>query len=271
MPSIEIITKMAERGLSNRQFELGKIYAAGHHTERNWQLGAYWLEQARKEEPEAFFLLYDMYSMGGYGLEKDTDNAVSFLHELADQDCEIFKNDKKTKKACQIARANYRLFQLYEAGEVVPHNHTEALKYLDKAIKYESLKAKFARAEINEASPSGYRAAVKGYKDILSDLSHDLLHHLQEHFYPHDHFFEKKPNIDYTLYANAALNLGRMYEEGRGVEPDHEIAFNHYRFAAELDHPQAGARYAALRAQQKSLFSFLMPRRPVLAATPTKT
>lgn len=139
------------------------------------------------------------YHMGNFGMYKDDTLALIWFHKAADQG---------------NAEAQFYIGKMYETGDGVPQDQSEANRWFTLAAQ------------------NGYLKAEKELKEV-NDPKHDRL--LGYEFYKGE--FE---TLDYTkaLYwlqkaaaegdGNACFDLGQMYEKGLGVPQDIDKAKGWY-------------------------------------------
>lgn len=189
---LEALTKKAQQGDRQAQYDLGMVYYAGkEEIPRNIKLGAEWfLKSAQQGQAEAQFAIGRCY-FHGRGVPKDKALGARWYSEAAKQ------NHKQ---------AAYVLGDCYFLGEGVERDHTESMKWFSKAAALGEKGAQFRIARILEKGDPSVR---------------DPLQALEEY---------KKSANGGNAYAE--FMVGTFYEEGRGVPQDIAKAIQCYKIAA---------------------------------------
>ena len=189
---LEALTKKAQEGDRQAQYELGMVYYAGkYELPRNVELGAEWfLKSAQQGHTEAQFAIGRCYFYGR-GVPRDRVVGVEWYHQAAMKD---------------HIQATYELGDCYFIGEGVKRNHAESLKWFSKSAAQGEKGAQFRIARIFEDGDPSVRdplQALEAYKKSASGGS-----------------------------AFAEFLVGTFYEEGKGVPKDIARAIQSYKIAA---------------------------------------
>ena len=189
---LEALTKKAQEGDRQAQYDLGMVYYAGkYEIPRNVELGAEWfLKSAQQGHTEAQFAIGRCYFYGR-GVPRDRVVGVEWYHQAAMKD---------------HRQATYELGDCYFIGEGVKRNHAESLKWFSKSAAQGEKGAQFRIARIYEDGDPSVRdplQALEAYKKSASGGS-----------------------------AFAEFLVGTFYEEGKGVPKDIARAIQSYKIAA---------------------------------------
>lgn len=191
----QTIVKKAQQGNVNAQLYLALMYGSGLGIDSDSDQVLKWNKLAAEQgSAEA------MYNLGKiYQRQEDYTMALKYLSEAANK---------------QYSNAQYRLGQMYQTGKGVAQNYDEAFKwYLLAANNNDSM----ARVRLGDMYYYGL--------GVKQDDTEALLWYQRATFSDVGEF---APN------ATALYTLGRMYEQGEGIEQNYEIATSFYKLAAEL-------------------------------------
>eukprot|EP01022_Parablepharisma_sp_SALTPOND_P020189 TRINITY_DN359_c0_g2_i1.p4 TRINITY_DN359_c0_g2~~TRINITY_DN359_c0_g2_i1.p4 ORF type:complete len:532 (+),score=84.88 TRINITY_DN359_c0_g2_i1:10440-12035(+) len=222
--------KGAELGDRDALFSLGRLYESGITTEtleeevRLSEAAKYYLEAAEKGCPEAMTKVGIWYGKGIH-FPKNVDKAIDCYQEAAKKgdglaynflgvyyyeagnDEAAFNNFLKGEHANCINAVN-NLGMCYENG-------IGAIKSLSKALEYYK------------------RAANKRFLPAMLNLANLYVTFGGEH-YEKAAMWYRQVLIDNKEVAEAYLGLAKLYEAGKGVEKNYEIALKNYKIAGEL-------------------------------------
>ncbi|MCX6972989.1 MAG: tetratricopeptide repeat protein [Verrucomicrobia bacterium] len=189
---LEALTKKAESGDRQAQYDLGIVYYSGKdEIPRNMELGAEWfLKSAQQGHTEAQFATGRCYFYGR-GVPRDKVLGVEWYHQAA------LKDHKQ---------ATYALGDCYFVGEGVERDHAKSLEWFSKSAAQGEQGAQFRIARILEKGDPSVR---------------DPLQALAE--------YKKSANGG---NAHAEYLVGTYYEEGKGVPQDIARAIQSYKIAA---------------------------------------
>jgi TPR repeat protein len=151
--AMELWTPLAEAGDARAQVGLARLYLGGYGVARDDERAVSWLRKAaEQDDPAAHYMLGSMHR-DGHGVEKDASLAVSMLRKAADRGHHW---------------AQYGLGLMYHVGEGVPRDAGEAYLWLTLAMAVpaheehglratasflrDEVASKMTRAEIDEAA-----------------------------------------------------------------------------------------------------------------------
>ena len=189
---LEALTKKAESGDRQAQYDLGMVYYSGKDKiPRNMELGAEWfLKSAQQGHTEAQFATGRCYFYGR-GVPRDKVVGVEWYRQAALKD---------------HIQATYALGDCYFVGEGVERDHAKSLEWFSKSAAQGEQGAQFRIARILEKGDPSVR---------------DPLQALGE--------YKKSANGG---NAHAEYLVGTYYEEGKGVPQDIARAIQSYKIAA---------------------------------------
>ena len=190
--NLEALTKKAESGDRQAQYDLGMVYYAGkYELPRNVELGAEWfLKAAKQGHTEAEFSIGRCYFYGR-GVPRDKVLGVEWYHQAA------LKDHKQ---------ATYALGDCYFVGEGVERDHAKSLEWFSKSAAQGEQGAQFRIARIFEDGDPSVRDPLKALEE-----------------------YKKSANGG---NAYAEYLVGTYYEEGKGVPKDIARAIQSYKIAA---------------------------------------
>jgi len=205
--------KAAENGNAEAQNILGNMYRAGRGLQRNKEMAVQWYHKAILQgNGRAMFNLATAY-YNGDGVAINDPLAYAWFtlareHGSSNALEEINRLESELKP-WQITAAFVELGNIYEKGEQLPKNLSEAAKWFRKA-------------------------AQTGDRDAQTSLALALLNGagVKQDFAEARHWCESaaKRNSDVGFYC-----VGMIHQRGLGVPPDSHEAAKWYRSAAELD------------------------------------
>ena len=117
---IKRLTKSAEQGEADAQYELALLYGYGEGVELDYEKAIQWLQKASEQRHAAAQYVLAMYYLAGEHINQDSEKAIELFRksaELGDADAQ-----------CALA-------SFYNAGEIVEHNTEQAKKWLLKAAE----------------------------------------------------------------------------------------------------------------------------------------
>ena len=229
---------------------LGVCYAIGKGTRKNKKKAVYCYKVAAKNGvAEAINSLGTFYETGNV-LEKNYDKAVECYQKSSELNC---------------VTAILNLARCYEAGNGVEKNFSKSLElYIKAAVKkpkeyaHELLKLDINKFSAEEAFKLSQRLYSSDWGEKFKKRAFDLLFYAAEKGYDEAEYslslklywgnrLKKNYLLSYIYCSRAVLKgnkyaiyfLGSMYNEGLGVEPNHEKALQCYLKAAELSVPEA--------------------------------
>ena len=229
--------KAAEQGNVEGQVRLGRSCAEG--VEKDEAEAVKWLRKAAEQgNAEGQVALAYMYSLGK-GVAKDVAEAIKWL-----------------RKAAELGDAGGQglLGWMYENGRGVTQNYSEAIKWYKKAADQGCAYGQCNLGVLYENGTGVHQdsnAAVQWYQ-LAADQGNDVAKKNLQRLAGKQHFqkglafrdgngvakddslavaeFRKAAELD---NAHGQVNLGWMYEMGRGVEQSHVEAAKWYRLSAE--------------------------------------
>ena len=189
---LKALTKKAESGDRQAQYDLGMVYYAGkYELPRNVELGAEWfLKSAQQGHTEAQFATGRCYFYGR-GVPRDRVVGAEWYHQAAMKD---------------HIQATYELGDCYFIGEGVKRDHAESLKWFSKSAAQGEKGAQFRIARIFEDGDPSVRDPLKALEE-----------------------YKKSANGG---NAYAEYLVGTYYEQGKGVPQDIARAIQSYKIAA---------------------------------------
>ena len=153
------MTKAANQGDAEAQYQLGMYYESGRYADRDLAQAVTWYGKAADGgNIRATLALADLY-MDGDQVQRDTDRALDLYHRAADADSEeaevalgaayydgkvTAKDYGKAAKYYEMAThhcnhaAQFRLGFLYQTGQGVSHDDAKAADLYDRSAKWQS-------------------------------------------------------------------------------------------------------------------------------------
>jgi len=233
------LTKLAEKGESNAQYQLGMRYVNGEGISKDPQKAVSWFKKAAEQNnPQAQYQLGKMYKEG-IGVNPDPKQAKHWLFKAANGgvtnanhllraflDTKTLKSTPKPSKGMGAAElpqrkaaergdtdAQYQLGIMYLNGDQVRQDPIEAIKWLSLAARSKHMLASITLGDIyyqGDALQEDYSEAAKWYK--IAAVQGD---------------------------QKAQYVLGNMYKNGLGVDRSTSNAVKWLRKAAAQGHKKA--------------------------------
>ena len=212
---LEALTKKAQEGDRQAQYDLGMVYYAGkYELPRNVELGAEWfLKSAKQGHTEAEFSIGRCY-FDGRGVPRNRVVGVEWYRQAAMKD---------------HIQATYELGDCYFIGEGVKRDHAESLKWFSKSAAQGEKGAQFRIARIYEDGDPSVRdplQALEAYKKSASG-GDPFAEYLVGTFYEQGKGVPQdiaRAIQSYKMAApkseDARLRLAQLYGQGKGVEAD---------------------------------------------------
>lgn len=147
------LTKKAQAGDPQAQYELGTLYYTGQEVETNLELGANWFLKSAQQGLSKAQLAIGRCYFYGRGMPRDKEQGVGWYYEAA-------LNDN--------VEAINALAECFYLGDGVEKNHREAIKWYSKAAANGERGAQFNIARILEKGDPSVRNpqdALKLYED----------------------------------------------------------------------------------------------------------
>ncbi len=197
-------TKSAEAGDADAQFVLGDIYRRPMNDMGNKEMAAHWIELAAKQDhPDALCVM-------AYSYLQDPEIETMNVNNLSyDQD--VDKGMQLLRHAADLgnAKALYVLAICYQKGKYVEKDEKKAFELLWTSIQAENTPESIKK--LGDFYRDGI-GAVQAYEDAarLYQAASD------------------------RGYAAAMIALSELYNEGRGVEKNPEIAIQLQKKAGEI-------------------------------------
>lgn len=224
-PTFQEVKKEAEKGNTEAQYALGRMYQIGKGVPIDNKMALEWFTKAaEKENANAQYNLGVMYQNGD-GVALDKKKAVELISRAAEQG---------------FVWAEYTLGVIYQNGDGVPVDGKKAVEWFVKAAEKGNAKAQFALGMIYEnRMPDDERI-----KEIYARA-------VQQKYIPDQYFIpsisrkienvreDKRKAIEFYRKAaeqgfiTAQLYLGWMYFGGIGIERSEKNAFKFWAQAAK--------------------------------------
>lgn len=275
-----LIKKEAEKGNTEAQFYVGKMYELGEGTQKNIKKAVYWYQKAvEKNNRKAENNLANLYAEGD-GVEKDLKKAFELYSRAANQGTAsaqfnlamMYRKGEATEKNYEESfnlflkaansgykRAMHAVGIAYQFGKGVPVDRGEAAKWYEKAAEQNYLPSIQNLGALYMADGDGlsedwdktYYWSQKGLElgdKGISALRLGIIYFSGHGTHPVD-------NAKATYYFNLAGEngradawywLGTMQEYGFGGKPDMDKAMAYYRRSAD-----EGFKPAEKRLEQK--------------------
>lgn len=217
---------LAIKGSTKALIELGMMYVEGIGVEQKTEKGIRLISEAAKSDPLAQVILGECYEMGR-GVSQNYSKALSFY--------------KQAKKRNYPA-AHFALGQMYWLGCGVNRNDQKGIKYITQAADLGEHMAAYNLGYIltlPDRTPAEKSLGLK----YLKKAAEAGIVNAQVLFAKHCFFGWSGLQDDQLArqwFTQAALEnnavaqyyLGRIYSEGRGIEPDMNAAFLCYHASA---------------------------------------
>ena len=241
----------ARQGDADAQFRLGEMWAAGKGGSRSRSAAfKYYHDAAQQGHVEAQFRVGNMYKYGRN--VSDEAEAVKWYHQAAEQghaeaqytlgqmcddgghDREAFQWYHQAAKQGH-AEAQYRLGEIYEGKDSDVRYFIEDYWDCSEAYKAEALYWYIEAAEQGHAEAQ-YKLG-KMYENIeVDEDDEDIEVNLRDYSETEDYEVEATKWYHKAAeqgHAQAQYNLGKMYEDGRGVQQNSKKAIEWYQKAAD--------------------------------------
>ncbi len=233
-------------------------YAKNEKEEVEWLLRA-----ASHDNGRASIELAKRY-IDGVGLKKNKKKAVQFLEKAANLGYQFEVADiyeykihdlkkalkwyiKASENGCSDSQE--ALGEIYEFGRGVTIDYKEALKWYNKAIENGSVYAEFRKGifyYFGRAVELDYKKAKELWEHVSEQKNHSISDHAKQwlgylYFYGNGVEINFRKAFDYFKssldgckwhHLNSMYMIGKMYEEGLGVEQNSEHALYWYKQAA---------------------------------------
>lgn len=246
--NLSLVTKHAELGFANAQFNLGMRFYEGAGADQDFKQAATWLEKAAEQGNSDARYQIGLCYQKGHGVDRDYEEALRWYILAADQGSNAAKNNlgglyekglgttKDFKKAAKhyqssadsgSAIGQYKLGQLYENGHGVEKDLAAAFQWQLKAANQGMAQAQNSvglKYEVGEGVEKDVTTAIKWYKKSADQG-----------------------------YKWAQTNLGVMNHFGRGTDVDYKTAMEWYQRAAQQDDPRAQKLIGRLYADGKGV------------------
>ena len=212
--AVSYYERAAREGYAEALTKLGYMYEQGiYYKEDKKEAAKYYTRAAEQGDALAINYLGLYYYKQGL----DPGTAEQSRDRFLQKGAELFK--KSRELGC--ARAANNLGMCYEQGAGVEKDFEQAF------VCYKE-------------------AADKGYAQGMFNLGYLYLrkakaNKLMEYYEKAAHWLRCAINADNQL-VDGYFYLGFLFEKGLGVDHDFQTAFNYYRHAAQLNHPQACKR-----------------------------
>jgi len=189
--------KAAELGHPESQLYIANKYKSGNGVKQNNDKYIYWLKKsAENNYSKAQAILGEAYRDGAYGLKQDYETALALFEKSAAQDDRF---------------GQFYLGVVYEKGRGVKKDIELAIHWYKKAANQDS-----AEALINLGFIYCY-----GAENVSINTTKALKYYLKGAELGH---------------PEAQFQLGLMYDNGLGVEPNYDKAYELYKKAADQGH-----------------------------------
>ena len=243
-----------EKWLPYMWYRIGKMYAAGQGTEKNYEEAAAWFERAvEKKHNFAQYALAGQY-LNGQGVEKDERKALQ-LYECAKKQGNPYAgyeagkmyrdgigteaDEERAQKCFKSAfygfsalereshedNLQYRLGWMFHTGTGIERDDGMAESYWVKAEKTGNIRARYSLAMMWLENGTGDTEKALGWLEELAESGNDA-----------------------AQYA-----LGKVYLQGKGVPEDKERAVEYLKLSAEQ-----GNKYWSILNRSGNLLYFLL-------------
>ncbi|MCL1994568.1 MAG: hypothetical protein FWG63_00005 [Defluviitaleaceae bacterium] len=245
---------------------LGNIYFEGEITSKNYEEAVKWYHKALVADPKTkspFYNLGVCYRDGGFGLQRDENEATKWLVKAAANSYPYVKDDKKDdlvkylkQKAEQgNADAQYGLGKFFRDGVTTLGSPVRNEDYEREAPKWFRKAAEQGHAEACYELYECYRygkgveeseldrkkwlrkAAENGHLQAMNVIGNGSVKDHKEAIKWTLEIIKREPN--HNLAIRAYNKLGLFYRAGAGCEMDKEEAFYMFQKAAELGEEDA--------------------------------
>ncbi len=212
--ALDWMTKAANQGDAEAQYQLGQYYESGRYADRDLAQAVTWYGKAADGgNLHATLALADLY-MDGNQVQRDTDRALDLYHKAADAD------DAKAEEVLGTA---------YYDGKVAKKDYAEAAKYYDRAAQHCDHTAQFRLGVLYQTGQG------VGHDDAhAADLYQQSAKWQSSAAYNLGLMYEKGQGVpqDYAKAADtfklgvdrgdpsSAGELAKLYDRGQGVAKD---------------------------------------------------
>ncbi len=239
--AIEAIKTQAESGDSGAMFHLGKIFAIGIAVDQNLSEAERWYQRAvEHDDVRACCNLGWMYE-SGFGVEQDKAKAFELLLRGHDEGVLVAKATiammKMTGEGCQqdvessiklleecflsgYNNAANCLADMYFAGSVVEKDVEKGFAWLSRCAEKGDLRTMAIMGHYLVTGSHGKQDVSQGIGHLMTAVNMN--------------------------YPEAHLWLGSLYEQGVGVDTNHEMAVMFYQKGASLGDEQCEFALARL-------------------------
>ena len=224
----------AERGDSDAQFEVGRMYAVGEGVKQDYKKAREWFEKgaAQKNRVALDWLgwLYD----NGYGVKQDYKKAREYYEEAA---------------ALNNGDALRKLGDMYYFGRGVKQDYKKAVEYYEKGAALNNANAlntlgvmyhdgKGVKQDYTKAREYYEKSAALNYGWAFYNLGNMYYYGrgVKQDYTKAREYYEKAAALN---NASAFYNLGYMYAHGNGVKQDYTKAREYYEKSAALNNASA--------------------------------
>jgi uncharacterized protein len=245
------IRKAAEQGDPTAENDLGVMYRTGTGVAPSKNEAVVWYaEAARQGNPEAMFNLGASYYNGDGVAIDDTSSYAWFLlaKETGNSAAEDALRRADSEKKASLSGALLKIAKMFEAGDELPKNADEALKWYRKAADIGDTEASVRIAEIllghgrnpNSDDYAEVRRRCQKAAERYSPAAYCLaLIYRRGLGVPQDQretikWLNRAAEME---YARATLDLSEAFAKGEGVKPDNVMAYMWVSIASDSKVP----------------------------------
>jgi TPR repeat protein len=233
-PDIADLTRRANAGDANAQFELGRCYNRGDGCERNLVESTKWFLKAAEQGNLNAQLFVSFAYLDAVGVEKNMEKSIYWLRKAAEQgDC----------------HAQFVLGSYYVTGAEIPKDTKEAAKWFSKAAGQGDAEAQFHLGVLYVTGDGVQRDVAEGirlYRCAAEQGNMKAQRYLAYH-YANGAGITKDSKEAVKWFIKAAeqgddlsqFTLGIHYATGAGVEKNMNEAIKWFRKAANQGHSDA--------------------------------
>lgn len=265
------LLQQAESGNTEKQFQLGILYAAGVEGQPNYEKAVYWYRKvAELEVPVVYGLLAVMYAEG-LGARQDFVEAGRWAFRAAGKDQTLGKvmlgafyedgaglkrNYKKAMEWYTSATldpsnmgARYRIGMLYLDGKGVKQDTVQALDWLAKAAEHDDVYAIYQLGYLyyeGKVVKQNHVQALTWFEKAAATRPNPYRNSLSKlygaAYVPGEAYTRTIATMmkrDPGVRGKAAFMAGWMYEKGLGAGKDTAKARQYYQQAAEMGNEAA--------------------------------
>ncbi len=243
----------AEEGNATAQNRVGLMFGAGRGVEKDKAEAAKWFRKAAKQEaPKAMFSLGTVYYNGdGVGIDDVASYAWFLLSQsFGNENAADAVKRMKEEKGNLESEALEKIGDMYQRGDDLPQNSSEAIKWYRKAAENgaEAMQVKLASLLLlkGQSGTSNYaealglceRAATSHYAPGAACMGELYLGGLgiDQNFPMAAKWFGEAASSGNAL---AMLRLGQMHWKGEGLKQDKTAAYEFIYLAATSDLQEA--------------------------------